>query len=64
MQRLKYVAALNPKDSEARKPAPDTEVSFLLMKAVGEYGGLDPSLTKELSDVGNGYTYFGEGDFW
>ncbi len=62
VKRLKYVASLNPKASEVRKLAPDTEVSFLPMEAVGEYGGLDLSLTKELSDVVDGYTYFRDGD--
>ena len=32
------------------------------MEAVAEYGGLELSLTKELSDVAGGYTYFGNGD--
>ena len=32
------------------------------MEAVGEYGGLDLSLTKELSGVADGYTYFSNGD--
>ena len=62
IKRLKYVAALNPKASEARKMAPDTEVSFVPMEAVGEHGGLDLSMTKELSEVGDGYTYFSDGD--
>ena len=62
IKRLKYVAALNPKPSEARRLAPDTEVSFVPMEAVGEYGGLDLSITKELSEVGDGYTYFFDGD--
>ena len=62
IKRLKYAATLNPKASEARRLAPDTEVSFVPMEAVGEYGGLDLSLTKELSDVGDGYTYFSDGD--
>ena len=34
----------------------------MAMEAVGEYGGLDLALTKELSDVGDGYTYFSDGD--
>ena len=62
IKRLKYVAALNPRASEVRKLAPDTEVSFVPMEAVGEYGGLDLSLTKGLSDVADGYTYFSDGD--
>ena len=62
IKRLKYVAALNPKASEARRLALDTEVSFVPMEAVGEYGGLDLSLTKGIADVGDGYTYFSDGD--
>ena len=62
VKRLKYAAALNPKASEVRKMPPNTDVSFVPMEAVGEYGGLDLSLTKELSDVADGYTYFSNGD--
>ncbi len=62
VRRLKYVAALNPRASEVRKLAPETDVSFVPMESVGEYGGLDLSLTKELSDVADGYTYFSNGD--
>ena len=60
--RLKYAATLNPRVSEVRRLAPDTEVSFVPMEAVGEYGGLDLSLTKELDDVADGFTYFSDGD--
>ena len=62
VKRLKYAADLNPKASAARRLAPETEVSFVPMEAVGENGGLDLSLTKEISDVGGGYTYFSDGD--
>ena len=62
IKRLKYAAALNPKASEVRKLSPDTEVSFVPMEAVGEYGGLDLSLIKELSGLAGGYTYFSNGD--
>ncbi len=60
--RLKYVATLNPTVSEVRRLAQDTEVSFVPMEAVGEYGGLNLSMSKELAEVVNGYTYFSEGD--
>ena len=60
--RLKYAATLNPSVSEVRRLAQDTEVSFVPMEAVGEYGGLSLSITKALEDVVNGYTYFSEGD--
>lgn len=62
VKRLKYVADLNPKASEGRRLNSATEVSFVPMESVGEYGGLDLSLTKELGDVGDGYTYFADGD--
>ena len=32
------------------------------MEAIAKYGGLDLSLTRELSDVADGYTYFSNGD--
>src|SRR6266480_3272392 len=62
VKRLKFVAARNPAASKVRGLAPDTEVSFVPMEAVGEYGGLDLSRTKPLADVGPGYTYFRRGD--
>ena len=60
--RLKYAATLNPNVSEVRRLVQDTEVSFVPMEAVGEYGGLDLSQTRQLADVASGYTYFSEGD--
>ena len=60
--RLKHAATLNPTVSEVRRLSPDTEVSFVPMEAVGEYGGLDLSLAKNLGDVAAGYTYFRDGD--
>ena len=62
VKRLKYAATLNPRVSEVRRLAPDTKVSFVPMETVGEYGGLDLSLTKELADVADGFTYFSDGD--
>ena len=62
VKRLKYTATLNPKTSEVKGLNSDTEVSFVPMEAVGEFGGLDLSLTKQLADVLQGYTFFGNGD--
>jgi type I restriction enzyme S subunit len=62
VKRLKRVAALNPPASEVLSLPPETEVSFVPMEAVGEYGGLDLSRIKQLGEIGNGYTYFREGD--
>lgn len=61
-KRLKLVAELNPLASEVQELAEDTEVSFVPMEAVGEYGGIDLSRTKLLADVNAGYTYFRDGD--
>ena len=41
---------------------PETEVSFVPMEAVREYGGIDLDSTKPLADVVEGYTYFHNGD--
>lgn len=62
VKRLKLVAELNPPPSQVRRLGPETEVSFVPMEAVGEYGGLDLSRTKPLADVFAGYTYFRDGD--
>jgi len=60
--RARFHAGINPSGSEARNLPPDTEVSFVPMKAVGEWGGLDLSQKKPLDDVGSGYTAFRDGD--
>ena len=58
VKRLKYSTEVNPTASELRGLCPNTEVSFVPMESVYEYGGIDLSRTKPLSDVVNGYTYF------
>ncbi len=62
VRRLKYGAELNPSPMEARRLSQNAEVSFVPMEAVGEYGGMDLSMTKQLVDVSSGYTYFADGD--
>ena len=61
MKRLRFAVQTNPLASELRCP-PDTLVSFVPMEAVGEYGGLSLDQEKALDEVGNGYTYFRDGD--
>jgi type I restriction enzyme S subunit len=61
-KRLRFVVKVNPAIAAARDLAPDTEVSFVPMEAVEEYGGLDLSRTKRIEDVGTGYTCFADGD--
>ncbi|MHB1012306.1 MAG: restriction endonuclease subunit S [Desulfobacteria bacterium] len=60
--RLRFCAAVNPSRSEVNGLQDDTEVSFVPMEAVSEYGGLRLDQTRSLADVATGYTYFREGD--
>jgi len=62
VKRLKFSVELNPSALKEHKLSEDSEVSFVPMEAVGEYGGLDLSRTKRLADVRSGYTYFADGD--
>ena len=62
VKRLKLAADFNPPASEVRGLPADTDVSFVPMEAVGEYGGIDLSRNKLLAEVAAGYTYFRDGD--
>jgi len=61
-KRLRFVAAINPSKTEVSDLDPDTEVSFVPMEVVGEDTSLDASMTKPISEVVSGYTYFRDGD--
>ncbi|WP_231907202.1 restriction endonuclease subunit S [Comamonas aquatica] len=56
------MADLNPGIRADLLQAPDVEVSFLPMDAIGEDGTLDLSRNRAVADVRNGYSYFEEGD--
>ncbi len=60
--RLRFIVNTSVTKKEVRELDPETEVSFVPMEAVGEYGGLDLDATKPLSEVVDGYTYFCNGD--
>lgn len=60
-RRMRFDVRVNPVKSELDLPE-DTEVSFVPMDAVGEFGGLRLDQTRELADIYNGYTYFADGD--
>jgi type I restriction enzyme S subunit len=53
---------VNPRSVRLRALAPDEEVSFVPMEAVGEYGGLTLDQTRVVAEVGAGYTEFDDGD--
>jgi type I restriction enzyme, S subunit len=59
--RLKFVTYVNPSKSDLNGLDNDTEVSFLPMEYVG-FGNLTLSLTRRISDVYQGFTYFRNGD--
>lgn len=59
---LRFLCHLNPTKSEVSHLPEQTEVSFVPMEAVGEYGGLDLSQSKPIESVLQGYTYFRDGD--
>lgn len=62
VERLRFLARINPVKSEVARLAPGTEVSFVPMEAVAEYGGLSLERIRYIGDVQQGYTYFREGD--
>jgi type I restriction enzyme S subunit len=62
VKRLRFTAKVNPVKSEVAHLLPDTEVSFVPMEAVNEYGGLNLYQTNRIEDVYQGYTYFRDGD--
>ena len=62
-KRLRHVASLNPSTKEIRI-AKSEMVTFCAMDSIQDgIGGLDPSISRQLSDVISGsYNYFAEGD--
>ncbi len=60
--RMRYAATLNPTVRSDLLDAPDTEVSFLPMDAIGEDGSLCLEQVRPVADVRNGYSYFEDGD--
>lgn len=62
LQRLRFLADLNPSKSELTSSDHELDATFLPMEAVGEDGSLDGSQTRVVADVYQGYTYFRDGD--
>ena len=60
--RLRFVVETRLSKKEVSTFNPETEVSFVPMEAIREYGGLSLDSTKPLSEVLDGYTYFRDGD--
>lgn len=62
VKRARFSVAVNPRSRRLTALGPDDEVSFLPMDNVGEYGGLRLDQTRQLADIGAGYTEFDDGD--
>jgi type I restriction enzyme S subunit len=60
-RRLRFDARINPVKSGLRV-SDETEVSFVPMDAVGEWGGLRLDEQRAVDEVYNGYTYFCDED--
>ena len=57
------ICVLNPPKSEIRDMDPNTEVSFVPMATLNEWRiYFNPDESRRLSEVGNSYTYFADGD--
>jgi len=62
VKRGRYVIMVNPSSPVLRSLDINSEVSFVPMDAVGEYGGLKLEQTRVISEVGGGYTEFQNDD--
>lgn len=62
VKRGRFAMSVNPASPVLRALDPDSEVSFVPMDAVGEYGGIRLDQTRVISEIGSGYTEFQDGD--
>jgi type I restriction enzyme S subunit len=60
-KRLRFAMHMNPSKNQISLESSEL-VSFVPMEAVGEYGGINLSEEKEISEIGSGYTYFSDND--
>ncbi|MBV5296933.1 MAG: restriction endonuclease subunit S [Rhodoferax sp.] len=61
-RRARFALSANPPSPRLRALAPEQEVSFIPMDAVGVQGGLNLEQVKLIEDVSSGYTEFQDGD--
>lgn len=62
VNRGRFCVDVNPSPDRLRELAPDTDVSFVPMEAIGEYGGMNLDERRSVSEVGSAYTEFEDGD--
>lgn len=61
VRRARFLLEVNPRGGRLREVSPGSEVSFVPMNAVGEYGGLRLETTRPAFEA-DGYTPFQDGD--
>lgn len=62
VRRARFMMQVNPSSPILRALSSDSEVSFVPMDAVGEYGGLRLDQTCTIAEIGSGYMEFQDGD--
>jgi type I restriction enzyme S subunit len=62
VKRLRFVIESNPVKSKLNKTDSATQVSFIPMDAIGEYGGIRLDQNREIGEVYSGYTYLADKD--
>jgi len=62
VERGRFCMAVNPPLDSSHQLAAENEVSFVPMDAVGKNGGLSLHQSRQLAEIGSGYTAFQDGD--
>jgi len=62
IKRLGEVTEVNPKKSEVKELDKELIVSFVPMDRIGEKGEFEPEVSKPISEVYSGFTYFKDND--
>ncbi len=61
-KRLRFLTRRDVSDEQRRILSDAAQATFLPMENIGEQGELDYSLSRDIDDIGNGYTQFFDGD--
>ena len=62
IKRLRFCVNLNPSKKQINHFPKEAELSFIPMENVGEDGSIDLCITRPLSEMENGYTFFSDND--
>ncbi len=62
IKRGRFCMKINPRSDRIRALDLEDEISFIPMEAIAEHGGLNLENTRQVGEVGSGYTEFQDGD--